>query len=52
MDEGFITSLPLCVDDLGIVRSAVTSSLAGSFPFVADDLVADTGILYGVNTQT
>lgn len=52
MDEWFITSLPLCVDDLGIVRSAVTSSLAGSFPFVADDLVADTGILYGVNTQT
>lgn len=52
MDEWFVTWLPLCQDELGIVRSAVTSSLAGSFPFVANDLVADTGILYGINTQT
>lgn len=52
MDEGFTCSLPLCVDDLGIARSAVTSSLAGSFPFIANDLVSDTGILYGVNMHT
>lgn len=52
MDEGFICGLPICIDDLGIARSAVTTSLAGSFPFVANDLVADTGILYGLNMHT
>jgi len=52
MDEWFNSWLPLCTDELGIVRSSITSSLAGSFPFVANDLVHETGILYGVNTQT
>lgn len=52
MDEGFVCGLPICVDDLGVARSAVTTSLAGSFPFIANDLVADTGILYGVNMHT
>jgi len=52
MDEWFNSWLPLCYDELWIVRSAITSSLAGSFPFVANDLVQDSGILYGINTQT
>lgn len=52
MDEWFITSLPLCIDDLGITRSTITSSLWGSFPFISQDMVADTGILYGVNQHT
>ena len=52
MDEGFTTGLPTCVDDLGIVRSAVTSSLAGSFPFISNDMVSETGILYGLNMHT
>lgn len=52
MDQWFTTWLPLCKDDLGIVRSSITSSIAGSFPFIADDLVSETWILYGVNTQT
>ncbi len=52
MDEWFSSCLPICVDELGIVRSAITSSLAWSFPFVANDLVQESGILYGVNTQT
>ncbi|MEI7478174.1 MAG: DUF87 domain-containing protein [bacterium] len=30
----------------------VTSSLAGSFPFIANDLISTTGILYGSNEQT
>ena len=49
MDEGFTSNLPICLDNLGIVRSAVTSSLAASFPFISSDLITDTGILYGVN---
>lgn len=52
MDEGFASGLPLCIDDLGITRSAVTSSLAGSFPFISNDLVSETWILYGLNLHT
>ncbi|MCK9466878.1 MAG: ATP-binding protein [Candidatus Absconditabacterales bacterium] len=52
MDEGFNSTLPLCNDELGITRSAVTSSLAGSFPFISNDLIDKTGILYGLNSYT
>ena len=52
MDEWFNCGLPMCVDDLWITRSAVTSSLAGSFPFISNDLVSSTGILYGLNLHT
>jgi type IV secretory pathway VirB4 component len=52
MDEGLIASLPLCIDELGITRSSVTSSLAGSFPFISNDLVQNTGIFYGLNLHT
>ncbi|HOG15259.1 MAG TPA: DUF87 domain-containing protein [Candidatus Absconditabacterales bacterium] len=52
MDEGFNSILPLCNDELGITRSAVTSSLAGSFPFISNDLIDKTGILYGINSYT
>jgi len=44
--------LPLCIDDLGISRSSVTSSLAGSFPFISNDMISETGILYGINAHT
>lgn len=52
MDEGLISSLPLCLDELGITRSSVTTSLAGSFPFISNDLVQNTGIFYGLNLHT
>ncbi|MFC2695934.1 MAG: VirB4-like conjugal transfer ATPase, CD1110 family [Candidatus Absconditicoccaceae bacterium] len=52
MDNGFTANLPICLDDMGIVRSAVTSSLAASFPFISSDLITKTGILYGVNAHT
>ena len=52
MDEGFVSSLPLCIDQLGITRSTITSSLGGSFPFVSQDMLANTGILYGINQHT
>lgn len=42
----------MCIDDLAITRSAVTSSLAGSFPFISNDLISETGILYGLNLHT
>ncbi len=52
MDEGFISTLPLCIDQLWITRSAVTTSLAGSFPFISWDLFSDTWILYWLNLLT
>lgn len=52
MDNWFTANLPICLDDMWIVRSAVTSSLAASFPFISSDLITKTGILYWVNAHT
>ncbi|MDP2669934.1 MAG: DUF87 domain-containing protein [bacterium] len=52
MDEAQIAALPICIDDLAIPRSMVTTSLAGSFPFISGDLIDQTGILYGANLHT
>lgn len=52
MDEGMNATMPLALDELGITRSMVTTSLAGSFPFISNDLIEQTGILYGANMQT
>lgn len=52
MDEGLVSSLPLCLDELGITRSSITTSLAWSFPFISNDLVLNSGIFYGVNLHT
>jgi len=52
MDEWMTSTLPLCIDDLWISRSAVTSSLAWSFPFISNDLVQNTWIFYGLNLHT
>lgn len=52
MDEWMTSTLPLCIDDLWITRSAVTSSLAWSFPFISNDLVQNTWIFYGLNLHT
>ena len=52
MDEWMTSTLPLCIDDLWISRSALTSSLAWSFPFISNDLVQNTWIFYGLNLHT
>jgi len=52
MDEWFNSTLWLCKDDMGVTRSAITSSVAGSFPFVSSDVMTKTGILYGINLHT
>ncbi len=52
MDDWFNSILPLCTDDLWISRSAVSTSLAWSFPFISNDMVAETGILYWYNLHT
>jgi len=49
MEEGFITTLPICDDRLKITRNMDTTSLATTFPFVSSDLSDDKGIMYGIN---
>jgi len=52
MDEGFISTWPFGLDQLGIYRSMVTTSLGGSFPFISADIIEDSGIMYGINLHT
>lgn len=49
MEDGFVTTLPICQDRLAISRNMDTTSLATTFPFVSSDLSDDRGIMYGVN---
>lgn len=49
MEHGWISSLPLAIDELEINRNMNTSPLAASFPFSSSDLTDDHGILYGIN---
>jgi type IV secretory pathway VirB4 component len=51
--QGWITTLPLGVDQLGMRRTFDTSALASAFPFTSPDLhatLADHTVLYGVNS--
>jgi len=52
MDEGQVTMLPLCLDQLDIPRSMVSTSLAWSFPFISNDLIENTWILYWMNLHS
>lgn len=49
MEHAWISTLPLCLDELEINRGMNTSPLATSFPFSSADLTDDHGILYGIN---
>jgi hypothetical protein len=49
MEDGFVTTLPICQDRLAISRNMDTTSLATTFPFVSSDLSDDRGIMYGIN---
>jgi len=49
MEDGFLTTLPVCTDKLMITRNMDTTSLATTFPFTSSELSANQGILYGIN---
>ncbi|MBT5236882.1 DUF87 domain-containing protein [Candidatus Peregrinibacteria bacterium] len=49
MEHGWVSSLPLGIDELEINRNMNTSPIATSFPFSSSDLTDDHGILYGIN---
>lgn len=48
-EQGFVSSLPLGVDQLQIYFNMNSSPVASSFPFISSDLTSDNGILYGIN---
>lgn len=52
MDEWLTSTLPIWIDDLSISRSAVTTSLAWSFPFISNDLIDNKWILYWINLHS
>lgn len=49
MKEGFLSTLPLGHDQLGVNTNMNTSPLSTTFPFVSSDLTSNSGILYGIN---
>lgn len=49
MDQGFISSIPLCIDKLDNGNNLNTAPLSTTFPFVSANLSSNEGILYGIN---
>ena len=48
-EQGFNSTLPLCMDELDVSFNMNTSPAASSFPFISSELTSDNGILYGIN---
>ena len=52
IDEWFDSTTPLCKDELWIYRSMLSTSLWWSFPFISNDLIQETWILYWINLHS
>ncbi len=52
MLQGWVTTLPLGLDNLGMRRTFDTDALAASFPFASAELESTGGVLYGRNAIT
>ncbi len=48
-EQGFNSTLPLCLDEIDVHRNMNTSPLSSTFPFTSSELTSNTGILYGLN---
>ncbi|PJE76280.1 conjugal transfer protein TraC [Candidatus Uhrbacteria bacterium CG10_big_fil_rev_8_21_14_0_10_48_11] len=48
-EQGFISTVPLGVDELQITFNMNSSPISSAFPFVSSELTSDNGILYGIN---
>jgi len=49
MEHGFNSTIPLCLDEIEVIRNMNTSPLSSTFPFSSSDLTTNEGILYGLN---
>ena len=50
MEQGFVSTLPLCADKLYLTRNMDTTSGSMTFPFISADLTQEKGVLYGINS--
>lgn len=50
--QGWVGTLPLGVDALGMTRTFDTQALAASFPFSSADAAESGGVLYGLNARS
>ncbi len=48
-EQGFNSTMPLGLDELGVFFNMNSSPAASSFPFISADLTSDDGIMYGIN---
>jgi len=48
-EQGYTSTLPLCLDELVVSFNMNSSPIASSFPFISSELTSDNGILYGIN---
>ena len=48
-EQGFISTLPLALDELEVLTNINTMPVASAFPFVSSSLTQDSGIWYGIN---
>lgn len=48
-EQGFNSTMPVCLDELEVTRNMHTSPLSSTFPFTSATLSGNDGILYGLN---
>lgn len=48
-EQAFNSTLPMCLDELEVLRNMNTSPLSSTFPFTSSSLTGNDGILYGLN---
>ncbi len=48
-EQAFITTMPLGMDRINVLRNMDTTSLATTFPFTSSELTANEGVVYGIN---
>jgi len=48
-EQAFVTTMPIGIDRINVLRNMDTTSLATTFPFTSSELTANEGVVYGIN---